>query len=393
MDPAQGQPTVGSASQPVWSIFDARRIAKNGEAYTWQEYREYYGDHALQHWEEAIDPAVANESGGGYKASQRAANENTPDADAHQHQQNHGDASQLASDPAVADGAEMPTEQILALQSVCTFEEMQQVEVVKNMGGKAACQKQRELRQECLESGVYEIDVTHTWPEWRPVLRALPTNLQQMIIGNGIAQVKFRLLEGKLDPNYFRKNDSGERHVFEIKRVDGSYVHLHYHKNGKLDDPVVHGTIDLPQNASSGASQPTAPSDEPSPSEPIIGRKEAVMALSILLNNCWRNENSGAVDITDGHAFDWRRFIDNSMEQRQIDAMDIERVFALKSSEDFESHKIAFCTRGTSWTLMDPTQKNYKNTRHPALEEMDGDWRAERVFVHAKTVDKNWMRV
>ena len=294
--------------------------------------------------------------------------------------------------PAVASGAEMTTAQMLALPSVCTFQEMQEMQPVKGMGGKAACAKQRGLRQVCLQNGVFEIDVTETWPEWRALLRALPESMQRLIIGDGIARVKFRLLEGVRDPNYAKK-DSGERHVFEILRVDTSAVHLHYHKDGKLDDPVVRGTIDLPQNANSGASQPTAPSDEPSPSEPIIGRKEAVMALSILLNNCWRNENSGAVDITDGHAFDWRRFIDNSMEQRQIDAMDIEKVFALKSSEDFESHKIAFCTRGTSWTLMDPTQKNYKNTRHPALEEMDGDWRAERVFVHAKTVDKNWMRV
>ena len=41
-------------------------------------------------------------------------------------------------------------------------------------------------------------------------------------------------------------------HVFEILRVDTSAVHLHYHKNGSLDDPVIVDPIGMPQNANSG---------------------------------------------------------------------------------------------------------------------------------------------
>ena len=100
----------------------------------------------------------------------------------------------------------------------------------KGMGGKVAAAKQRELRQVCLRSRIFVIDVAEAWPEWRAVLRALPQNLQRLIIGDGIAQVTFRLLEGVRDPNY-AKQDSGERHVFEFFRVDTSAVHLHYHKN------------------------------------------------------------------------------------------------------------------------------------------------------------------
>ena len=154
---------------------------------------------------------------------------------------------------------------------------------VKYMGRKAAWRKQRELRQVCLEDGVWEIDLTEIWPEWRAVLQALPKNMQQVIIGDGIARVKFRLLEGSRDPNY-AKMDSGERHVFEILRVDTSAVHLHYHKNGGLDDPVLVEPIVMHHNANSGASQPTAPVVELSPSQPNIGRREAVLALTVLLN-------------------------------------------------------------------------------------------------------------
>ena len=111
---------------------------------------------------------------------------------------------QCPVNPAVASGAERTTAQWLALPSVCTFQELQEMQPVKGMGGKAACAKQRELRQHCLENRVMKIDVTETWPEWRLVLRALPQNMQQLIIGDGIARVKFRLLKGVRDHNYYK---------------------------------------------------------------------------------------------------------------------------------------------------------------------------------------------
>ena len=95
---------------------------------------------------------------------------------------------------------------------------------VKGMGGKAARLKQRELRQMRLETGIFEMDITDTWPEWRPMLRALPNNMQQLIVGHGITQVKFRLLKGVRDSNWAKK-DSGERHVFKTVRTDRSKMH------------------------------------------------------------------------------------------------------------------------------------------------------------------------
>ena len=270
---------------------------------------------------------------------------------------------------------------------------------VQGMGGKAACAKQRELRQVCLQNEVFEIDVTETWPEWRAVLRALPRNMQQLIIGNGIARVKFRLLEGVRDPNY-AKMDSGERHVFEILQVDTSAVHLHYHKNGSLDDPVLIDPIVRPQNANSGASQPTAPFIAPSPSQPLIGRREAVLALTVILDACW-NTGPGAVDITDGHAFDWKSFVANTMEHLEIAAMsltpeiaffELEKVFALRTA-DSGSPKLAFCTTRTGWKILNPTQTSYKNTRLPGLQEMSSDWRTEPLFLQAQTLSRNWMRM
>jgi hypothetical protein len=207
----------------------------------------------------------------------------------------------------------------------------------------------------------------------------------QLIIGPGIARVNFRLLEGVRDHNY-AKMDSGERHVFEILRVDTSAVHLHYHKNGSFDDPIV-----LRQNANSGASQSTVPSVAPSGSQPVIGRREAVLALTVLLNECWNNE-AGAVDITDGHGFDWKRFVANTMENLEIAAMGLEKVFALRTAVS-GSPKLAFCTTGTTWKILDPTQASYKNTRLPGLRGMPSDWRLEPLFLQPQTPGRNWMRM
>ena len=214
--------------------------------------------------------------------------------------------------------------------------------------------------------------------------------MQQLIIGDGIAMVKFRLLERVRDPNYAKKEmDSGERHVFEILRVDTSAVHLHYHKNGSLDDPVlIEPIVSLP----SGASQPALPLIALSPSQPVIGRREAVLALTVLLNACWNN-GAGAVDITDGHAFDWKRFLANTMEHLEIAALELEKVFALREA-DRGSPQLAFCTiTGTRWKMLDPTQKTYKHTRLPALQDMSSNWRTKTFFLQAQTLGENWMRM
>ena len=64
--------------------------------------------------------------------------------------------------------------------------------------------------------------------------------------------------------------------MFEILRVDTSGWHMLYNKDGSLEDPVPFPPTVLPENANSGASQPTVPfvamAVDPSPSQPVIGR-------------------------------------------------------------------------------------------------------------------------
>ena len=122
------------------------------------------------------------------------------------------------------------------------------------MGGRAACQKQRVLRTRCFDTGDWDVDLTHDAWDWRSMLRGLARSVREDIVGPGITKFAFRLLRNVRDHNWSRL-DSGENHVFEITRVDGSTCHLHFHKNGKLDPP----TFVVPETAAAsnrGVAQP-----------------------------------------------------------------------------------------------------------------------------------------
>ena len=143
------------------------------------------------------------------------------------------------------------------------------------------------------------VDVASSFFNWKAMLKSLPT--ARAIIGCGVTAFNFRLLPGVMDHNYV-KVDSGERHVFEVVRADGSTVLLHFHKNGKCDPPEVVPPEDM---APSGAAtsehagvaytcQPAvqyrdivrlvAPGDKSAP----LGRSETSIALQSLLIWCWK---------------------------------------------------------------------------------------------------------
>ena len=108
-------------------------------------------------------------------------------------------------------------------------------------GGKEACRKQRELRTWCLDQlpVQYEYDLTNGDWSWQDVLRSHNEELLKGVLeGSSITSFSFRLLAHERDPNYI-KIDSGERHVFELRRADGVAVRMHYHKNGSMDPPTV----------------------------------------------------------------------------------------------------------------------------------------------------------
>ena len=179
-------------------------------------------------------------------------------------------------------------------------------------GGRAACRKQRELREVCLQVGAKRIDLSNDdWP-WRQVLKAQNTSVAQDLIGPGVTAFSFRLLEHVRDNNYVRHGDTGERHVFELVRSDGSFYHLHFHKNGHMDTPVKSGAspdiADMIRTG--GAAQPAHAPQSGGASQPAtqaypLGKHEAHLALQRLLEQ----QTKRWVDVTDERQFHWNRFL------------------------------------------------------------------------------------
>ena len=58
--------------------------------------------------------------------------------------------------------------------------------------------------------------------EWKLFLRVLHPAVAEQLVWPGITRFKFQLLQHVRDSNYVRDGDTGERHVFQIDRVDGS---------------------------------------------------------------------------------------------------------------------------------------------------------------------------
>ena len=59
-------------------------------------------------------------------------------------------------------------------------------------------------------------------------MKSLNTTVAQELVEPGVTAFRFRLLEHVRDHNYMRAGDTGERHVFELERSDGSLFHLHF---------------------------------------------------------------------------------------------------------------------------------------------------------------------
>ena len=115
------------------------------------------------------------------------------------------------------------------LATVVTLEQLESQPSQAIVGGRAACLKQRELRAQCFAMNVAEIDLTVAW-EWQDILRAQAPATRQAIIDPEITKFSCHLLRGVRDANY-ASLDSGERHVFEVARADGTLCHLHFHKD------------------------------------------------------------------------------------------------------------------------------------------------------------------
>jgi hypothetical protein len=292
---------------------------------------------------------------------------------------------------------------LLKIPVVCSSDQLEDTKPRQGFGGKQACIIQRNLRKQCLDQGIWEIDLTETDVDWRSLLRAQPPGMRSRLLGLGIIKFTFRLLQLVRDSNY-AKLDSGERHVFEITRVDGSTAHLHFHKNGKMDDPIVHQPRHLvaeefPVASSTDIVRADAQNEVLFSQKDLfdtnlhylIGRSEAVLALNEILGSMG---DRLAVDISDGMAFDWRRWLLNLSQGHDLVGTGVVRVFACRWHK-IDPPLIAVCRIDGTYATLNPHRQTY-STREGRdsrfVQEADQEWQRVPMFQAAAGIDQTWMQ-
>jgi hypothetical protein len=213
------------------------------------------------------------------------------------------------------------------------------------------------------------------------------------------------LLRNVRDPNYI-KVDSGERHVFEVTRTDGSAVHLHFHKNGKCDKPEFFETVPFEIDAGElnhGKARLELPcpttfadivhSEEPGINLPL-GRNEAAMALQSLLHATHEGRQIQAVNVTDGIAFSWKRFLRNTVKNKEIIAEGVSAVYAVRAV-DGDVPKLLFCHPDSSYTSVWFQHQNLYHTSLGTYVEhtKEGRWQDLPILQNAVYFDKGWMNI
>ena len=77
---------------------------------------------------------------------------------------------------------------------VLTLHVLNELPLIAGIGGKAGCQKMRELRQTALADKQHTVDLSYgDWP-WKQILRPASLQNRTIIVGPGITAFTFRVL-------------------------------------------------------------------------------------------------------------------------------------------------------------------------------------------------------
>ena len=122
----------------------------------------------------------------------------------------------------------------------------------------------------------------------------------------------------------------------------------------------------------------------------LIGRAEAVLALNEILGSM---RERVAADISDTVAFDWRRWLVNLSQGRDLVGAGVVRVFACRW-EKTDPPLIAVCRIDGTYATLDPHRHTYPTSegRHRrTVQEADHEWQNVPLFQAAHRVDQSCM--
>ena len=228
----------------------------------------------------------------------------------------------------------------------------------------------------------------------------MPEGKSKPLVGAGVVKFSFRLLQTVRDHNYI-KIDSGEKHVFEIECVDGLRWQLHFHKNGKMDNPIripppARWVVQRDQRMNEPSGSAARPVHEESHTWHLqdildstsrervpVGRAEVRMELTTILESYSFCELPFAVNITAITAFPWHRWLRNVTENRELVGSGIVKVFALCETST-QDPRIVFCHPDDTYTRVRPGNRL-------EYERLNG-WKDCNTFLLAPVHTINWMQ-
>ena len=292
---------------------------------------------------------------------------------------------------------------------VLSVAELEGLPPVKGMGGKIACQWQRQLREKCIAAEVSDKDLTDDpLYNWKQLLRSAAPGFARRIIGPGLVRVLFRILESERDHNYSNTDGHG-RHVFEFRRTDGSLMRLHYHKNGRADEPTYVGpqAVVLPglQQPAGGAAQPAGLAAVAAAriimqddlrnaalSRTPVGRDEASAALQTLVHYYHGEVAPGAVDITEGSGFDWLRWVAMLEGARGVIRDGVYRVYAVRWAPGGVAEAV-FCYSCGHFAQLPPRSARYTgaNASTRLVMNWESNWQTEPLLSAAPVASRSWL--
>ena len=119
-----------------------------------------------------------------------------------------------------------------------------------------------------------------------------------------------------------------------------------------------------------------------------LGRAEATIALQSLLIACVGKAESGAVNITDGRAFPWTRFLQNTVSCKEYVGPGLERVYAIRSPGTTAPALLLCRADGSYVELRFQNGKTVKTVQGPRVQ-----WRMLPILTDAKYISVPWMEV
>ena len=239
-----------------------RRMCLDGVAYTKDEMYQWYGQAADQIWNEKREKDAAHDWGTWLDAS------------------SDGDAT-AAEHGASSDAVEVRQSTVLL-----TVEDLQALRTSPHGNHKEA----RELLQKCAKDTEAEtIDLTLVWEHWRAYIAKHKQS--EEIVGPGVVSLKAERIPNSFDPNRF----GAKRVDFFVHRIDGTAVRLHPGTTRANDAKIVVVPAKVVLNTLDELAL-----------IPQIDRVSCHDAFNRLVKHPIDDN-----DLTDGSRFPWPRFVAN----------------------------------------------------------------------------------